>query len=279
MNENNFETFELPGEDSSRNELFKKRHSINEQINAGSSWFVREVSMTEERKGDSKGWGRYDSFPSEYDWFFAEVLEGKAIKDYVHGVFKDRLGDLVGMELGGPGRKLFKGFSEGEFKKTVGVELVDSRTDEQVKEDTTLRHEVIKGNAFFRRIDSKTPKENVFYPPSWTDIEKWAKENNGVDVLIERMVGPLGPFSNEPEIFLTVLKRWYSLLSDEGFMLVELPFMTEEDSLNKLRKISEVINSKRELFEFNVSFVKKGKSAFLLRKLPGAPKDITEVFV
>lgn len=229
--------------------------------------FERASNMGEESQ--SMGWDYYDSSLQNYEASFEDVFpEGvKSFQEYIDRYYANKKGDLVGIEIGGPAIKLFNGLNEdGVFRKTAGFTLHTPKEAE-----VRLPHQIIEADVFNKR----NPNDKL---PGYQTLEKWIKENGKADMLIERMVGGIGKDDN---VLLSALRRWYTLLNEEGSAFIELPtrFSSQEFIDQFLSKHTG---------EFDYSIQKRDRDrdyiggsiagVFLrLRKLPGAPETLDEL--
>ena len=160
------------------------------------------------------------------------------------------------------GINLFKGFSDGFFKQTIGVSLSDYRTESgQLKEGSAEKiypdgrqHNIIIGNLFDREVYQKI-NEII--------------DGKKVDFIIERMIAGLG---NVPKNFLTtvtILQKWYSMLSEGGMLLVELPGF----AISVVEEWVKVLQSEKYERALYVSFDKFAR-ALRIQKLEKAPAKL-----
>lgn len=206
----------------------------------------------------------YNSPLQSYSTTFAETLSGRNLDDYLLATYENKKGELVGMELGGTGTKLFSEMPEGLFRKSVGICLASPKESNQGSNN----HEVIEADMF-----SRMPAHHNLQ--NYTAIEKWIRENGKPDFIIERAVKPMEQISEDYAILL--LKRWYKLLAPEGTIFIDFPF-----SEILYSKLNDFISDNTELFEAKVSItcrqkVQTGiyKGVFLrIRKLAGAPDSL-----
>ena len=176
-------------------------------------WFQKE-------KKQRPSWGTYNSeLLGEYDSFnnaFLEVIpkEYSNIKQYIETEFADIKGQVVGMEMGGPGSKLFSGFDPDLFEASYGFTLVDFRNKDEKKDDSLRHHEIVEGDALSsagrRRIEDTL-------------------QGKKVNIFFERMAAGL-PFSLEIEYLAASLYRNYKLLDDEALFFAEFVIPKSKES-------------------------------------------------
>lgn len=213
---------------------------------------------------DKSPWNRYDSPLDYYDFHDAE---GKLFKvvNYLDQEYKEQLGSLIGIELGGPGSQLFEDLNEApRFKKSLGVTLVDFRDGERKKADQANNHEVLEANIF----SSGFIEAGQRYP-GFEEVQKWVKRNGKANFIIEHMSGPIDNLDLSDElVFQFCLKRWYELLGESGTMFVQTPFRLEERFPDGLEKALSKVNV--ELGYFRGKHMK-------IRRHDGSPDNLNEV--
>jgi len=198
--------------------------------------------------------------------FFKEVVppEYENLQTYIEEALKGRRGNAVGIEFGGPGSELFAGFSEGFFKQTLGICLVDSRdlmSPDPRPRDKARNHEVISGNMF----DSAT-------------YETLNERLHGgrVDVIFERLLGGIDLVPREPHMIGSTLQNWYKLLNEGGVLFAQVP----EDFSNfvyalQLKLRSENVKGLEISAARNKALSSFSSFALRLRKLQNAPGDLS----
>jgi len=168
-----------------------------------------EQNKTKKEILTKKIYDYYDSTVDTYLEDFKDFLKPfENFNEYIKNTFGNKIGSLVGIELGGPGNNFFSSFEKGMFKKTAGFTLTFPKDLENVN-----NHEVVESDVFLR---------TSFTEGSWGNVLEWVNENGHPDFIIERMIGPLF-MVKEPKIFLLVLDRWYRILNDGGEMFIEVP--------------------------------------------------------
>lgn len=110
-----------------------------------SSIRVEERSNTRQELIDNHIFSHYDSMIENYEKDFKDLLVPfETFYDFLKDTYGNRCGNLIGMELGGPGVNFFEGIPAGVFKQTVGVTL------KRLPEHEVLlgRHEVLAADVF-----------------------------------------------------------------------------------------------------------------------------------
>lgn len=191
----------------------------------------------------NKKWDIYDSGlvsgenPLEFDFLKLYPRGFKNIKDYLEKEYKKEKGKIYGIELGGPGSRLFADFSSGFIKKSFGITLFDHRTEDQKIKDNERNHQILTLDIF---------DENTY------EIVKELADQNNFHLLFERMEGGWVNFPQNLEAFEFLLFKWYSLLKDQGVMFVQSPYVFEKKHLDEWN----------EWFDFNKLNLGLDKSVF-----------------
>lgn len=198
---------------------------------------------------------------------FREILpRGKKLTRYVEETFKENEGKMIGVEFGGVGSNFFRDFSPGFFQKSVGVTLVDHRTEKvakkEEKENKYINHEILVGDIF----DGKT-------------YENLKKSLNGkkVNFLVSRMARGLELVPENPYIVSKALERWYEILEEGGLMFVQFPIVFNNLVEEWAKKIKREYENNLEVkctFGWRKDHYGSASSSFSLRKLPGSPKEL-----
>ena len=181
-----------------------------------------------EKESKDQPWGVYDAELRNLESTFIRVLIKKGdvavyFQELLEQKFHGRLGDLRGVELGGPGSRLFFELNEGGkrkiFSKSVGITLNDLRTPGIKSIDNRQGHKIIEGDIFAPDRDPKSAYQKV---SKWLGAEK-------ADFMVERMLLGLERYNTlKFEFFFVNLKRWYKLLGKGGIFLAELPVPQED---------------------------------------------------
>jgi len=226
-------------------------------------------TLKREKEGGRVGWAVYDSPVKFYDNLF-ELPDGyKKILDYLDGEYKEKLGDLVGIELGGPGSQLFKDLNESKrrFIKSVGVALADARYDNAKQSDKLINHEVIEANVFSTGF---TGDGDIEYS-GFEKVEDWVDKNGHADLILEMMHLPIHRFKAHSELFFNSVLRWYRLLSEKGTLLVQGP----KFATNFLDEIK--VELKKVGIQFDYRVTSDELSYISIRKLEGSPDNLDNV--
>lgn len=210
------------------------------------------------------GW--YDSEIITYERDFHDVLSPfESFNEFLKKVYASKKGQLIGIELGGPGVNLFEGFERDIFKKTAGITL-----KKLPEHEGKINHEVIEADVFLR--DSQGGR-------SWNTVLDWVEKNGKPDFIIERMVGPLGSIRDK-QFFLMILDRWYKILNENGCMFIQLPkIISMNDYSNIFSHLREKFADQKIALEARVGFGEEtGLNVFYLRKLENAPDSLLDLF-
>lgn len=216
------------------------------------------------------GWMLYDSPIEIYDENFKEVLPENIedLNSYIKSIYRQKKGKLIGIELGGPGKKLFANLAPEYFAKTAGFTL-HKKSEDKENESKNGQHQIIEADVFSRR-----KKDDIL--PGYQNIEKWVKENGKADIIIEKMVAPID--SPTAEHLLLIIKRWYKLLNQGGTLFLEMPIYSHAS------KITSFLEKHQDMFEFQIDRNTSDDGAWhisgvyiRLRKLEGAPDSVDEL--
>ena len=172
------------------------------------TWKVRESSLEGDR----------NSFDS---WFKGltptdEHGRNKGLKADIEDTLAPNT-DRIGLELGGTGGELFKGFSPQFFHRTGGLALTDTRPMLDSKEvieqhDRDAAHTFIPG-------DINTPEARQAVA-NWLNGEK-------ADFIMERMFGGINGLAREP-LFLGRLANFaYTNLKPNGLLFAQVPWILD----------------------------------------------------
>jgi hypothetical protein len=162
------------------------------------------------REVPQKPWQEYDEGLKKFEESFLEIVPF-GFNDYLKKRFGERMGSLIGIELGGPGSKFF---SEVQgFKRSLGITVCDLRdtlqSPEEKAADKVRNHSVMEGDVFQR--------DSVVEAKEWLRGEK-------ADFIVERIKGGWGRNPLNMPLFAKSLSRWYELLGDRGTMILQNPF-------------------------------------------------------
>lgn len=182
-----------------------------------------------ERTGTAK-YEMYDSEATDFDAFFSEVIAPYgSIHDYAEAHYGGRSGELVGIEFGGPARKLFGELNRDRaFRRTAGFVLNDLRSNEEREADLKKGHDVVEADVFFKKGADGL---------SWHSVEEWTRKNGKPDIIVERMVQGID-LLRSADLYVAVIKRWLSQLSAGGTLFAEI---SHKMPVEERRKIAGVL--------------------------------------
>lgn len=235
---------------------------------------IRDAQQEGQRMCDSHYYNNRDSHleykDASFAFFFRNVLpEGYNMRTYIESSLKEKQGKALGIEFGGVGQNLFRGFSEGFFKETFGVTLADHRKnltmyiDKFKNKILDVNHNVIEGDML---------SDNLY-----NNLEKKLKGRK-VDLIVERMFKGIEFMPAEPYKLSKILGKWYEMLDENGIMFVQSPVVFN----NLLDKWGEMLHEKyKDSIEFqyekgihDAGVENTGYSSFRLKKLQGASKEL-----
>ena len=197
---------------------------------------------------------------TRFDFTFSKVLpeeysEWKDLKVYIEDVLAPKKGHAIGLELGGPASRLWRGFSPGIFEITAGMCLVDSRDDTDILWDRRNNHSVLEGD-----ITTDEGKQEV---TTWTGGKK-------IDLLFMRMMGPHHALPNEPFFMAQEAAYWYEQLAEGGLLFTQLPHAFEH-TIEKWKKY--IATDYRGVLDVQTDHL-LSTTHLRLHKLSGAPKEL-----
>ena len=213
-----------------------------------------------------------DGGSSSFFYSFEDILPKGTIslRDYIQSTLEEKRGKAVGVEFGGIGVKVFSEFPPGFFKKSIGMTLLDHRTESEKQLD------LYKVNHGFPH---QVLERNMLESSSYRELEK-ILAGDKVDFIVERLELGLSAIPQELVTVSSILERWYNLLNEGGVMMVQVPGMFNP----LLKKWAEMIEKDyKDVLEFKcsprVGYASSGDispndSVFRLRKLKGAPEKL-----
>lgn len=231
---------------------------------------VIDTEFTHFIQHDQHGWEVQDSplLPSRFslvsensfhEAFKSTLPEGTNLRTYIEKVLTNRKGRAIGVEFGGLGSRLFSGFSNGFFERSLGVALFDSRSSLQQVDDAESNHRVIAGDLTL----DKTTKS----------IDRWLRGEK-TDLIVERMVGGLDEVPHDPYLLREQANLYYRFLSEGGLMFVQLPkFATKLVPLwvDSARRVSSgTIDASYGIYTNQYATT----TVLRMHKLPGAPSEL-----
>lgn len=186
----------------------------------------------------------------------------KSIKEYVENILQNKRGKVIGIEFGGVGANVFKAFSPGFFKQTVGVTLADERKNSNnanqiEKNDYKNKHFVIEKDLFSEKTYTKLKQIGV----------------TKVDFIIERLMGGFEYIPKDPYLLFETIQKWYSMLNKGGVMFIQIPI-----SINYLipawekllkRNFSDCVEIQTNIAMEQTDNVRRDIKVIRLKKLQG----------
>ncbi|MEI6498523.1 MAG: hypothetical protein WCO23_01025 [bacterium] len=201
------------------------------------------------------------SFNRSYEDLIPMMTNEKAtfdLKKYIETLLEDRAGQALGVEFGGPARRLFDGFTPEFFAKSAGVTLTDPEYFQTYESQRGEKHRVIEGDMF-----SQSTMQEVY---------KWF-DNQQIDLIITRLIGGT-EYLPTPNITIPHLKRCYRLLKNGGVILTDLPDEFSSDNIWK-KKFIDWLEMVRVDFEGVIDIeVSLCQRSMRLNKLTGAPQEL-----
>lgn len=203
-----------------------------------------------------------DSFavtlPERYDYATDPFCFSRYIEDTLE--YEDHK-KLVAIEFGGPGGRLFAGFTPGFFSRTIGVCLRDNREPSDKKWDVERGHTVLE-------ID-------MLQTGTYQTLEKLLVDKS-VGLIISRTEGAIGWLPDDPIILGNLASRWYKILMENGLLFVQYNPSAPSRAYDQEKRTAMVDEWIRLLkYQYADTLdVEGGTSAFRLHKKRGAPRDL-----
>jgi hypothetical protein len=260
------------GYEELRTELSKHKSNVKRLVEHEDIRDRAPQQSWEDPKREKYPWGVWDSplnfdksndsppFEASFGSFIPQSeTEHQNLGQYIERYLADRQGNALGVEFGGPARRLFSEFTPGFFKRTAGVTFSDPTDNPSIsKLNSQTDHCVISGDIFA----SKTMNE----------VENWF-EGQKVDFIIERLYGGHQYDPGQKMLFIE-LNRWYRMLREGGVMLIETPGDPRYDEKFKswVEKAQRATNGSLEII-FKPSYF----GAMQIKKLQGAPESLTDL--
>jgi hypothetical protein len=204
----------------------------------------------------------------------------------------------VGVDIGGSGSMLFRGFHNHEvlkgqkplFGRSLGVVLKDNREEEEKFFDDKIHHTVIQANVFGRsplkieQMDTAGEQIKTILP-GIKAVSDWVGER-GADLIFRKMHDGINYKSTDPKFLYLVFNQDYKLLAQGGTVFTHSPkfhYHFEPDHrrilgekhraeanrwFDEMQKFSSIMPV-RYYYDPN-----QDRFVISLRKMPGAPKNL-----
>ncbi len=199
----------------------------------------------QEKENFENLWGTYDSpllgeakqYETSCDAVFRDLYPSRYenIKDYIQDRLATKRGSAVGVEIGGPGSRIFSQFDQGFFAHSIGITLKDIRSEAQKKVDEVSHHEILATNIISSQ-GYHTLKNRL------------QSDNQRVNLLLEKMHAGFHLVPKSMQLWLATFCRWYRLLDDEAIMFIQL-FEIENLKTSKQPGASKIVDRVTEWIE------------------------------
>ena len=198
------------------------------------------------------------TLPPQYDYASNPFCFSEYIENTLEHEPREK---LAAIEFGGPGSRLFAGFTPGFFSHTIGVCLKDNREASWKKWDAPRNHTVLEADMFERK--------------TYQMIQKVIAEQP-VGLIISRMEGAIGWLPDDPAILANLISRWYGLLRENGLLFVQYNSSTHMKAYDYGKRTAMVNRWIRFLQEnYSDTIEVEGEtSSFRIHKKKGAPEDL-----
>lgn len=192
---------------------------------------------------------------------FTSFSWGSAFKKYIEKtLLRENTREkpkLTAVEFGGPGSRLFEGFTPQFFSRTVGICLEDIRSTEVRKRDEARHHMVIESDVM------EVQNDNLLYRI------KNKLASNKTDLIISRMRGPLFNIDRNGAILDRIIRNWYVFLNENGLIFAEFSPGFEKDINEIVEKWAKVI--KKRFPEIDIQVY---EDVLRLHKKLGSPETL-----
>jgi len=240
----------------------RSRDSVARGESERGRWTIYDESLS--------GFGRdFFQLSRKTRLFRGELRTSSFIQRYIESTLDPdgaRKGTLVGVEFGGPGSQLFRGFAQNFFQETFGICLNDERGENLKELDEKFHHRVIAGDIW----DSKLYRELT-----------QKLEGKKVYLIISRIMGPLAEMNTNPYLWSWIGEKWYELLNTNGLLLAQYVkpgsgYTSRNQQDMRDRKIKAFIEPWIEMLqtEYPALEAMRNGTAFRLHKTEAAPEKL-----
>lgn len=215
---------------------------------------------------------------------FRKLLPGRErnVKNYIEQTLKERAGKAIGIEFGGPGSELFRGFSKGFFEKSLGVTLLDHRYSraevlgEEYVEDQGLSGEEMLGAEQDTAIHHTLLQGDILTDETYERVNEWL-HGRKASLIIERMGCGLGFLPEDEFLAGELIARWYELLDEGGIMFIQVPVEINH-VFNVWASTVSVQHPETLMLSFDIgrtnAMPTTEQTVLMLQKLKGAPDHL-----
>ncbi len=238
---------------------FSKNRQEFAQFREGQKQNIKRAAYLDQAAGEPTGWNFYDEGESSFAISFKEVLKGKSLPDFLKSRFPNKTGELIMVEIGGPGYNLANDL-KGLVKKSVSVCLTDNHLPLPNKIiSPKLNHKVIEGDFSDQAVHRALAKE--------VKIE-------GVDFWVERFHHAWDFIVKNPGMLYHILRKNYRLMGPDSTMLTELWALDQNDIPLKREEMEAWRDSVNGKFSGKLQVDYNFPKELRIDKFPGAPKDL-----
>lgn len=216
-------------------------------------------------------WKFYDEDLDGYHYSFCEdpeSIEKGELQAQLEEEFKLEKGEVVMVDLGGPGCKLAKSFSPSFLARSLGV-IQESELKDGAQAGSN--HEVLTDT-------------NIFSIKAIQRLKKWLSQDK-IHLLFERLYGGQDAYRADPDILYIIWSRYYKLLAEKAQAFIEIPNIHrfgQSGSIGQLiTKWAERVNEefadslRLEMFgQLSGEGKADRRGSFRLHKYPGAPTEL-----
>lgn len=147
---------------------------------------------------------------ASFEVSFERVLPRRVrLREYIEQRLAPWAGHALGIEFGGCGSRLFRGFSEGFFERSIGVSLEDPRCSDLVRaEDADRGHQVLLAD--------------IMHDETYAQLAS-VMASARAHLIVERLARGMECIPEEPHTAMNVFQRWYGMLAPGGLIFAHVP--------------------------------------------------------
>ncbi len=188
-------------------------------------------------------------------------LAEEAFRNYVETTLAAEKGQASAIEFGGVGYNLFGGFSQGFFKKTLGVALID-------RPHRYLNYTADKENLKYHTV----LEANLADPGAKNKILDWLAGDRPSLIIQNMMIGldyvPQRDYQQEK-----AMRYWYHALEENGLIFSSVPEILTFDDDSDPPRFLEWVKRVEDFGQGKIDIECDGRSMSLHKKV-GAPKSL-----
>lgn len=150
-----------------------------------------------------------------YDYVFrAFAPPGQDVRQYIERYLSEKTGEVIALDVGGPGSEAMYDFSPGFLTQSFGMALTDKRPDDKKARDLTRGHDIIPGD-----ITAQGSEEEQSV---WTRLDE-RLQGKKVDITFIRMGHGNEALPQIPYTMMELLNNVYTRTSETGIIMMQVP--------------------------------------------------------